>query len=108
MTANLLSSEAFHSSFDLFEKSTLLLTFDCRFCQNKGPIYSSNRRMLEFDVAGDRNDFSGLQKSFLDDNYKSVQSSEAGLNVDSGATVDTNNKNRFSIMLQKCDICTVL
>ena len=64
--------------------------------------------MLEFDVAGDRNDFIGLQKNFLDDKYKIVQSPEADLNFDAGATADTNNKNRFSIMLQKCDACTVL
>ena len=44
--------------------------------------------MLEFEVAGDRNDFIDLQKKFLEIKCKIVQSSEADLNYDTGAAAD--------------------
>ena len=46
MIANLLPNEATHISLDLFEKPSLLVTFDGSFCQNLGPVYSSNGPML--------------------------------------------------------------
>ena len=42
MIANLLPSEATHSSLDLFEKPSLLVTFNCSFCQKLGPAYRPN------------------------------------------------------------------
>ena len=88
MIANLLPTEATHSSLDLFEKPSLLVTFDGSFCQKLGPIYSPNGPMLEFEVAGDRNNFIDLQKIFLEVKCKIVQSSEADLKYDATAAAD--------------------
>ena len=60
MIANMLRSEATHSSLDLFEKPSLSVIFDGSFCQKLGPSYSPNGPMLEFEVAGDRNNFIDL------------------------------------------------
>ena len=62
MVAKLLPSEATRSSLNSFEKPSLLLTFDGSFCQKLGPIYSPSGPMLEFEVAGDRNNSIDLQK----------------------------------------------
>ena len=77
MIANLLPSEATHSSLDLFEKFSLLVTFDGSFCQKLDPVYSPNGPMLEFEVAGDRNNFIDLQNIFLEVKCKIVQLSDA-------------------------------
>ena len=65
MIANLLPSEATQSSLDLFEKPSLIVTFDGSFCQNLGPVYSPNGPMIEFEVTGDRNIFIDLEVNFL-------------------------------------------
>ena len=57
MIANLLPTEASHSSLDLFEEPSLLVTFDGSLCQKLGPVYSPDSPMLEFKVAGDRKNF---------------------------------------------------
>ena len=44
--------------------------------------------MLEFEVAGDRNNFIDLQKIFLEVKCKIVQSSEANLKYDGTAAAD--------------------
>ena len=79
MIANLLPNEATHSSLDLFEKLALLVTFNGNFCQKLGPVYSPDGPMLEFEVAGDRNNFIDLQKFFLEIKCKTVQSLGADL-----------------------------
>ena len=84
----MLSTEATHKSLDLFEKPALLVTFDGSFCQKVGPVYSPNGPMLEFEVAGDRNNFTNLQKIFLEIKCKIVQASEADLKYDAGAAAD--------------------
>ena len=84
----MLPTEATHSSLDLFEKPALLVTFDGSFCQKVGPVYSPNGPMLEFEVAGDRNNFTDLQKIFLEIKCKIVQASEADLKYDAGAAAD--------------------
>ena len=88
MIANLLPSAATHSSLNLFEKLPLSVTFDGSFCQKLGPVYSPNGPMLEFEVAGDRNNFINLQIIFLEVKCKIVQSSEADLRYDRGAATD--------------------
>ena len=88
MIVNLLPSEATHSSLDLFEKPSLLVTFDGSFCQKLGPVYIPNGPMLEFEVAGDKNNFIDLQKIFLEVKCKIVQSSEANLKYDGTAAAD--------------------
>ena len=88
MIANLLSSEATHSSLDLFEKPSLLVTFDGSFCQKLGPVYSPNGPILEFEVAADRNIFIDIQKIFVEVKCKIFQSSEAYLRYDAGAATD--------------------
>ena len=52
MIANLLPTEATHSSLHLSEKLSLLVTFDGSLCQKLGPVYSPNGPILEFEVAG--------------------------------------------------------
>ena len=49
--------------------------------------------MLEFEVAGARNNFIDLQKIFLEVKCKSVQSSEADLRYDAGAAKDVTKTN---------------
>ena len=88
MIGNILPTEATHSSLDLFEKPALLETFDGSFCQKVGPVYSPNGPMLEFEVAGDRNNFIDLQKILLEIKCKIVQASEADLNYDAGSAAD--------------------
>ena len=73
---------------DLFEKPSLSVTFDGSFCRKLGPVYSPNRPMLEFEVAGDRNNFIDLQKIFLEVKSNIVQSSEADSRYDAGAATD--------------------
>ena len=88
MIGNMLPTEVTHSSLDLFEKPALLVTFDGSFCQKVGPVYSPNGPMLEFEVAGDRNNFIDLQKFFLEIKCKIIQASEADLRYDAGAVAD--------------------
>ena len=88
MIAYLLPSEATHSSLDLFEKPSLLVTFDGSFCQKFGPVYSPIELMLEFEVAGDRNNFIVSQEVFLEVKCKTVPSSEADVRYDAGAATD--------------------
>ena len=54
----------------------------------KRNFYSPNGPMLEFEVAGDRKNFTDLQKIFLEIKYKIVQASEADLKYDTGAAAD--------------------
>ena len=85
----MLPTEATHSSLDFCEKPALLITFDGSFCQKEGPVYSPNGPMLEFEVAGDRNNFFDLQKFFfLEIKCKIVQASENDLKYDAGAASD--------------------
>ena len=88
MIGNLLISEATHSSWDLFKKLSLLVTLDGSFCQKLGTIYRPNGPMLEFEVAGDRNNFIDLQNFFLEVKCKIVQSSEADSKYDATAAAD--------------------
>ena len=88
MIGNMLPTEATHSSLDLFEKPALHVTFEGSFCQKEGPVYSPNGPMLEFEVAGDRNNFIDLQKISLEIKCKIVQGSEADLKNDAGAAAD--------------------
>ena len=88
MIGNMLPAEATHSLLDLFEKPALLVTFDGSFCQKLGPVYSPNGPMLEFEVAGDRNNFIDLQKIFLEIKCKIVQSCDADLTYDNAAAAD--------------------
>ena len=88
MIGNMLPSEATHSSLDLFEKPALLVIFDGSFCQKVGPVYSPNGPMLEFEVAGDRNNLIDLQKIFLEIKCRIVRASEADLRYDAGAAAD--------------------
>ena len=88
MIGNMLTTEGTHSSLDLFEKPALLVTFDGSFCQKVELVYSPNGPMLDFEVAGDRNNFIDLQKIFLEIKCKIVQGSEADLKYDAGAAAD--------------------
>ena len=73
---------------DLFEKPSLLVTFDGSFCQKVEHVFSPNGPMLEFEVAGDRNNFFDLQKIFLEIKCKINQASEADLRYDAGTAAD--------------------
>ena len=50
-------NEATHSSLDLIEKQTLLITFEKFLTKKNGPVCSPNGPMLEFEITGDRNNF---------------------------------------------------
>ena len=52
--ANLLPNEATHSSLDLFEKQTLLISFENAFDPKIRPVYLPNGPMLEIEITGDR------------------------------------------------------
>ena len=88
MIANLLPSEATHSSLNLFEKPSLLVTIDGSFCQKLGPVCGPNGPMLEFEVAEERNYFIDLKKIFLEMKCKIVQSPEVVFRYDAGAATD--------------------
>ena len=74
MIFNLLTTEATHSSLDLFEKPPLLVTFEIAFTQKIGPFYSPDGPKLEFEVLGDRNNFINLQQTCLQIVARVVQS----------------------------------
>ena len=107
MIGNMLPTEATHSSLDLFEKPALLVTFDGSFCQKVGPVYSPNGPMLEFEVAGDRNNFIDLQKIFLEIKCKIVQGSEADLKYDAGAAAPKQTPLTSAIMFYIRSFLTV-
>ena len=50
-------TEAKHSSLDLFEKTSVFVTFDGTFYHKRKPVYCTNGSILEFEFAGDRNNF---------------------------------------------------
>ena len=58
------------------------------FVEKLGKFHSPNGPMLEFEVAGDRNNFIDLQKIFLEIKCKIVQASEADLKFAAGAAAD--------------------
>ena len=74
MITNIMPTEASHSSLDLFEKPSLLVTVDGSFCQKLGPVYSPIDSILEFEVVGDRNNKIGLQKNSWKSNVKMFSS----------------------------------
>ena len=93
MIGNMLSSEATHSSLDLFDKPPLLITFDDSFCQKIGPVYSPNGPMLEFEVTGDRNNFIDLQKIFLEIKCKVVKVDGTKLDYDATKLTEPDKTN---------------
>ena len=72
MISNLLPTEASHSSLNLFWKPSLLVTLDGIFCKKLGRVFSPNGPMLEFEVTGNRNNFTDLEKKFLEVKCKIV------------------------------------
>ena len=86
MITNLIPSEATHTTFDLFEKQPLLITFDNAFTQKVGPSYSPDGPMLEFEVLGDRNNFIDLQKLLLEIKYKISRNNDCNLRTETDAT----------------------
>ena len=66
MISNFLPTEAIHSSLDLFEKPSLLVTIENAFTQKNGPSYSPDGPMLEVEVLGDRNKINDLQQTRLE------------------------------------------
>ena len=86
MITNLLPAEATHTTLDLFEKQTLLITFDTAFTQKVGPSYSPDGPMLEFEVLGDRNNFIDLQKFLLEIKCKISRNNDGDLRTGTDAT----------------------
>ena len=107
----MLPTEATHSSLDSFEKPAPLVTFDGSVCQKIGPVLIPNGPMLEFEVAGDRNNFIDLQKIFLEIKCKIVQASEADLKYDDGAAADVSKTDApyicNNVLLSLFSDCTV-
>ena len=77
-------SEATHSSIDLFEKPSLLVTFDQSFEQKIGPLYSPSGSSLEFEVVGDRNNFIDLRKIYLEIECRILQTDGTDLRYTTG------------------------
>ena len=71
MLTNFLPAVVTHTTIDFFEKNPLLINFDKTFTHKNGPSYSPDVPMLEFDVLGDRNNFTDLQKLLLEIDAKS-------------------------------------
>ena len=65
------------------------MTLDGSFCQKLRSLYSPDGSVLEFEVTGDRNNFTDLQTIYLEMKYKVVQSSGADLKYDGEAAADT-------------------
>lgn len=104
----MLPSEATHSSLDLFEKPSMLVTFDNAFEQRIGPVYSSDGPTLEFKLVGDRNNFIDLQKIYLELNCTIRQADGSALraHVTDNAQRDTPNfvNNILHSLFSECDI----
>ena len=82
MLPNNLPVEANHSSLDLFEKPSLLVTFDTSFEQKVGPLYAPNGPTLEFERVGDRNNFIDLQNICLEVKCRILQANGNNLRYD--------------------------
>ena len=87
MITILLPAEALHTTFDLFEKQPLLITFDNAFTQKVGPSYSPDGPMFEFEVLGDRNNFIDLQKLLLEIKCKISRNNDGDLGTGTDATI---------------------
>ena len=86
MITNLLPTEATHTTLDMFEKQSLLITFDNAFTQKVGPSNSPDGSMLEFEVLGDRNNFKDLQKLLLQIKCKISRNNDVDLRTGTDAT----------------------
>ena len=84
MLPNVLPVEASHSSWDLFERPPILITFDTSFEQKLGPLYSPNGPTLEFEVVGHRTNFIDLQNIYLEVKCKILQSDSNRLRFTTG------------------------
>ena len=82
----LLPAEATHTTFVLFEKKPLLITFDNAFTQKVGPSYSPESPMLEFEVLDDMNNFIELQKLLLEIKCQISRKNDGGLRTGTDAT----------------------
>ena len=56
--------EASHSSLDIHEQSPFSISFQYLSEQKIGPYHSLNGPTLDFEVVGNRNDISDMQKNF--------------------------------------------
>ena len=106
MISNKLPTEATHSSLELFEKPPLPITFENAFTQKKGPSYSPDGPMLEFEVLGARNNFIDLQRSRLEIVARIVQNNGTVLRTHAteAARRDTPYlvKNQLSSLISEC------
>ena len=78
----MLPVEANHSSLDLFEKPSLLVTSDTSFEQKVGSLYVPNGPTLEFEVVGDRTNFIDLQNIYLEVKCRILQANGNNLRHD--------------------------
>ena len=101
-------SEATHSSLDLFKKPPLLVTFDQSFEQKTGPLYSPSGSSLKFEVVGDRNNFIDLQKIYLENKFRVLQTDGTDLRYTHGDTNASDLPYFANNMLDSLsDACTV-
>ena len=96
------AKEVIHSSLNLFENSSLLVTFDGSVCQKLRLLYNPNGPKTAFEVTDDKQNFIDLPKKvFLKSNIKKDQSSEANVKDDGTAYSGAR-------LLQKCAAFPVL
>ena len=101
------TSEATHSSLDLFQKSSLLVTFDQSFEQKTGPLYSPSGSSLEFEVVGDRNNSIDLQKIYLDMKCRIQNADGTDLRYTAGDATATDAAYFVNILHSLFAVCTV-
>ena len=91
----------------MFEKQSLLVTFDNAFTQRIGPPYSTDGPKFEFEVIGDRNSFIDLQKFSLEIKCKITQSNDADVRTRADAlTTDSPHfsNNALHSLLSECTV----
>ena len=107
MNTDLIPAEGTHTTLDLFEKQPLLITSDNAFTQKVAPSYSPDGPMLEFEFAGDKNNFFGLQKFLLETKCKITRTNSGDLRTGVQAA-NTNSpyfsKNALHSLFSECTV----
>ena len=88
----------------MFEQPSFLVKIDVGFCQILGPVICPNGPMLDFEVAGDRNNFNDIQ-FFPEVKCEIVQSSEANLKYDGATAADVTKTDAPYFAITCCIHC---
>ena len=89
INSNALPTETAHTSLDLFERPQPLVNFDGSFEQKIGPLYAPKGPTLEFEVMGDRTNFTDSQNIYLEVKCKIVKADNTNLTYGDATQQDT-------------------